>query len=175
LKSPCCLCVCASLCMSVYQPIFFVFCGVRVISKDNRWLVLLRIFVYFSKNLKECRCLVPVAGAHIRYNLNISRRQPKTVNANPQIYLWSPWQLHILAAMIVWLCNYYYQAEAKSTDVSGNWPFLHTSYWFLAWLTLRSWGWRRHVPPKRRLNFTKLHDVIFRNILTLMTIRGRAV
>jgi hypothetical protein len=31
-------------------------------------------------------------------------------------------------------------------------------FWFLAWLTLRSWRWRRCVPPKRRTS-SELHGV----------------
>jgi hypothetical protein len=31
--------------------------------------------------------------------------------------------------------------------------------WFLAWL-IRPWRWRPHVPPKRRLTFSGLDDVI---------------
>jgi hypothetical protein len=34
------------------------------------------------------------------------------------------------------------------------------SRWQAAWLILRPWRWRRHVPQKRRLNFNGLHDVI---------------
>jgi hypothetical protein len=32
--------------------------------------------------------------------------------------------------------------------------------WFLAWLNLRPWRWRRHVPRKRWLTFNGLHGVI---------------
>jgi hypothetical protein len=35
-----------------------------------------------------------------------------------------------------------------------------TSRWFLAWLILRPWRWRRHVPPKRLLAFNGIHSVI---------------
>jgi hypothetical protein len=35
-----------------------------------------------------------------------------------------------------------------------------TSFWFLVWLTLQPWRWRRHVPRKRRLSFTGLRGVI---------------
>jgi hypothetical protein len=31
---------------------------------------------------------------------------------------------------------------------------------FLAWLILRPWRWRRHVPPKHRFTFNGLHGVI---------------
>jgi hypothetical protein len=38
---------------------------------------------------------------------------------------------------------------------------LPASVWFLSWLIiLRPWRWRRHVPPKRQLNFNGLHGVI---------------
>jgi hypothetical protein len=40
---------------------------------------------------------------------------------------------------------------------------LHASYWFLAWLTLQHWRWRRHIPPKRRLAFNGLHGDIPEN------------
>jgi hypothetical protein len=33
------------------------------------------------------------------------------------------------------------------------------SRWFLAWLILRPWIWRRYVPPKRPLHFNGLHGV----------------
>jgi hypothetical protein len=38
------------------------------------------------------------------------------------------------------------------------------SCWLLSWLTLLPWRWRRYVPPKCRLNFTRLHGVISQNI-----------
>jgi hypothetical protein len=38
------------------------------------------------------------------------------------------------------------------------------SRWFLACLILRTWRWRRNVPPKRRLTFDGLHGVISQKI-----------
>jgi hypothetical protein len=38
------------------------------------------------------------------------------------------------------------------------------SRWFLAWLILRPWRWRRHVLPKRRLTFSGLYGVIYQKI-----------
>jgi hypothetical protein len=38
------------------------------------------------------------------------------------------------------------------------------SRWFLAWLILRPWRWRQHVPSKRRLTFNGLHGVISQKI-----------
>jgi hypothetical protein len=35
-----------------------------------------------------------------------------------------------------------------------------TRNYFLAWINIRSWRWRRQVPPKRRLTFNGLHRVI---------------
>jgi hypothetical protein len=32
--------------------------------------------------------------------------------------------------------------------------------WFLAWLIIRLWRWRWHVPPKHRWTFNGLHSVI---------------
>jgi hypothetical protein len=37
---------------------------------------------------------------------------------------------------------------------------LTISRWFLAWLILRPWRWRRHVSPKRRLTFNGLQCLI---------------
>jgi hypothetical protein len=39
------------------------------------------------------------------------------------------------------------------------------SLWFLTWLRLRPWRWRRYVHPKRRLNFNWLHGVISQKIV----------
>jgi hypothetical protein len=41
-------------------------------------------------------------------------------------------------------------------------PF--ASFWFLAWLILRPWRWRRHVLPKRQSTFNGLHGVIAQKI-----------
>jgi hypothetical protein len=38
------------------------------------------------------------------------------------------------------------------------------SRWFLALFILRTWRWRRHIPPKHRLTFNGLYDVISQNI-----------
>jgi hypothetical protein len=38
------------------------------------------------------------------------------------------------------------------------------SRWFPTRLILRTWRWRRHVPPKGRLTFNGLHGVIFQEI-----------
>jgi hypothetical protein len=37
---------------------------------------------------------------------------------------------------------------------------LPASWWFLPWLILRLWRWRRHVPPKRQLTFNGLRRYI---------------
>jgi hypothetical protein len=42
----------------------------------------------------------------------------------------------------------------------GRWP---------AQLILRPWRWRRYVPPKRRLNFNRLHGVITQKIVFFIT------
>jgi hypothetical protein len=36
---------------------------------------------------------------------------------------------------------------------------------FLVWLILRLWRWRWSVPPKRRLSFNGLHEVISQKIV----------
>jgi hypothetical protein len=38
------------------------------------------------------------------------------------------------------------------------------SRWFIAWLILRPWRWKRNVSLKRRLNFNGLHGVIAQKI-----------
>jgi hypothetical protein len=45
--------------------------------------------------------------------------------------------------------------------------------WFLAWLILGPWRWRRHVSPKRRLTFDGIHDVISHKIELFITIAVR--
>jgi hypothetical protein len=35
---------------------------------------------------------------------------------------------------------------------------------FLVWHVLRPWGWRRHVPPKGRLIFNRLHGFISQKV-----------
>jgi hypothetical protein len=39
------------------------------------------------------------------------------------------------------------------------------SSWYLAWLILRPWRWRRYVPPKRRFTFNGLHGVISQKLV----------
>jgi hypothetical protein len=46
---------------------------------------------------------------------------------------------------------------------------LPASLWFLTWLILRSWSWRWHVPPKRRLTFNGLHGVISQKTEPIIT------
>jgi hypothetical protein len=41
---------------------------------------------------------------------------------------------------------------------------LPVSWWFLAWLILWPWRWRRHFPPKRQLTFNGLHGIISQKI-----------
>jgi hypothetical protein len=64
----------------------------------------------------------------------------------------------------VMLCS-----PAKSTNILGEeitsmfraeLCLLLDSCWFLAWLTLQPWRWRRYVPLKHWLTFTGLYDVI---------------
>jgi hypothetical protein len=47
------------------------------------------------------------------------------------------------------------------------------SSWFLSWLTLRPWRWRRHVPPKCRLTFKGLHNAISQKVELFITIAVR--
>jgi hypothetical protein len=46
--------------------------------------------------------------------------------------------------------------------------------WFLSWRILLPWGWRRYVPPKRRLTFNGLHGVISQKIQVFITTAVRA-
>jgi hypothetical protein len=41
---------------------------------------------------------------------------------------------------------------------------LSASCQFLAWLTLRPWRWKWHIPPERWLTFSELHSVNFLKI-----------
>jgi hypothetical protein len=41
------------------------------------------------------------------------------------------------------------------------------SLWFLPWLILRPWRWRRHIPPKRLLTLNGLHGFIFQKMESL--------
>jgi hypothetical protein len=42
----------------------------------------------------------------------------------------------------------------------------------LAWLILRPWRWRRHVPPKCPLTFSRLHDVMYQKIEFFKSLRS---
>jgi hypothetical protein len=43
------------------------------------------------------------------------------------------------------------------------------SWWILARLILWPWRWRRYVPPKRQLTFSRLHNVISQKIVLFIT------
>jgi hypothetical protein len=43
------------------------------------------------------------------------------------------------------------------------------SRWFLAQFILRPWRWRRYVPPKCRLTFNELHDIISQKTVLFIT------
>jgi hypothetical protein len=43
------------------------------------------------------------------------------------------------------------------------------TYWFLLKLFLRPWRWRRYVPPKRRLQLNRLHDVTSQKTILFIT------
>jgi hypothetical protein len=51
----------------------------------------------------------------------------------------------------------------KATDILGE-VSSPSSSWLLAWLILWPWRWRRHVPPKHLLTFSRLHGVISQKI-----------
>jgi hypothetical protein len=48
-----------------------------------------------------------------------------------------------------------------------------TCFMLVSWLILRPWRWRRHVPPKRPMTFTWLHD-IFQKIKLFITTAPRS-
>jgi hypothetical protein len=53
------------------------------------------------------------------------------------------------------------QLNVKGRRISQARKYLlPASSWFLAWLYLRPWRLKWHVPPKRRLTFNGLHGVI---------------
>jgi hypothetical protein len=58
----------------------------------------------------------------------------------------------------------YLQGRGISQARNQQLFFLGALRWFLAWLILRSWGWRRHVVPKHRLTFNRLHGVTSQKI-----------
>jgi hypothetical protein len=45
--------------------------------------------------------------------------------------------------------------------ISQKFCLIPDSRWFLAWLILRPWKWRRHVPQKHLLTFNGLHGFTF--------------
>jgi hypothetical protein len=57
-------------------------------------------------------------------------------------------------------------SKNKPSKKPANWflSLLPASCWFLVWLILRPWRWRRHVPPKRLLTFNRLHGVVSQRI-----------
>jgi hypothetical protein len=48
----------------------------------------------------------------------------------------------------------------QSAELAEVLCLLPASRWFLAWLTLRSWRRKQHVPPKRQLTSNSPHGVI---------------
>jgi hypothetical protein len=46
---------------------------------------------------------------------------------------------------------------------------LPVSCYFLVWLNLQPWRWKRHISPKRRLISNRLHGIISQNIETFIT------
>jgi hypothetical protein len=52
------------------------------------------------------------------------------------------------------------------TPASTQLRLLPAVCWFLAWLTLQQWRWRRHLIPKRQLIFAGLHGVISQHTIT---------
>jgi hypothetical protein len=44
------------------------------------------------------------------------------------------------------------------------------SHWFLGWLILWPWRWRRYVPLKRRLTFNSLHSIISQTTVLFTTV-----
>jgi hypothetical protein len=59
-----------------------------------------------------------------------------------------------------------YNPKCRQADCSASHLL---SRRFLAWLILRPWRWRQHVPPKHRLAFSRLHGVISNKIELFMT------
>jgi hypothetical protein len=57
----------------------------------------------------------------------------------------------------------------KSIDVSEEFCLLAASCRLPAWLTPQRYKWRRHIPPKRRLNLNELHGIISQKIETFIT------
>jgi hypothetical protein len=62
------------------------------------------------------------------------------------------WSKRVLSSRIITPCSL--------LKVNRCLCLLHASRWFLAWLILRPWRWRWHVPLKHRLTFDGLHGII---------------
>jgi hypothetical protein len=62
------------------------------------------------------------------------------------------------------LCFLAEKAVFRSSISSPGSKQLLTSCLFLAWLLLRLWKWRRHIPPKCQLTFNALHYVVAQKI-----------
>jgi hypothetical protein len=66
----------------------------------------------------------------------------------------------VLTAVVIKSSSIWDITSCSPLEVNRPFYFLPASCWLLAWLTLRLWRWRRHVPLKRRLTFSGLHGVI---------------
>jgi hypothetical protein len=66
---------------------------------------------------------------------------------------WRPDEATYQSIIRTILC--YVEFKVLTADVTKN-----SACHLIAWLILRHWWWRRHVPPKRRLTFNGLQGVI---------------
>jgi hypothetical protein len=48
----------------------------------------------------------------------------------------------------------------RTSDLTTELYLLPASWWFLTWLILWPWRWRRHVPLEHRLTFNGQHSFI---------------
>jgi hypothetical protein len=62
----------------------------------------------------------------------------------------------------MWLCSRLQVTACHNTRelVNEKVSLLPDSRWFLVLLIIRRWMCRQHVSPKRRLTFSRLHDII---------------
>jgi hypothetical protein len=95
--------------------------------------------------------------------LHLGLRLPTTVvwSVNGYHYLTIPW----LYSLKQFFANVSEKHVASIFRVKEYAKLCHLlSRWFLAWLILRPWRWRWHVPSKRLLTFNRLHGFLSKNI-----------
>jgi hypothetical protein len=153
--------VCARVCISPHPPLELCICPYIYVHiyPSTYSCTTIHPSIHMSPTPQPIQLVASISYFTHTCNQSCKKFQPSThPSINPTNLSYFHPYIHsssdLLFYLPIYLSPFYFLHIHSSVSLMPD------SCWFLIWLTLQPWSWRRYVPLKCQLTFTRLQGVI---------------